>query len=359
MFSRSKQALETQAAIAAELHSVPEDSPAQINTENEAEAQTREKQPRGDPFSAISLSPTGDPDLAEEAQYPDEEINAVTESDSDISDLEDEADHGPAPYHTEAPRPTRCVQSSLPEPSGYPDMIFIRSRGFIYPLHFDEYAIDESLVTVGMLRIAAASKLKLSSPNNLRLLYKGNMLKDDNMPCKLEGIKHRSQILCAISKSEEHESSASDTEPESRYRKNKVPLKPKVRVPSSRTPRHNSPIRDTIEPDPFHFEESPLFPEDVNFKLLPPMEQVNRITEDFDTHLVPLCNEFLRAPPIDENKRQNEYRAVSERILESVLLRVDNVDTRGDPNVRIARKNLINRAQGVLNELERAARPSR
>ena len=295
-------------------------------------------------------------------QFPDEEANEVPESDSeessDITDLEDEADHAPALHHADAPTSSNAP-FPRPEASEPSYMISLRHRGLIYPLYFAKSGIDAGLLTIGMVRIAAASELKASDPSHLRLLYKGKLLKNDRMSCKLEGIKHRSELLCVVSEPEGNESSAGDSEhePESRYTAKTIPSKPRARRRSIRTPRHNSPIRDTPEADTFQFETSPLSPEDVNFKLLPPMEQVNRIAEDFDTYLVPLGNEFVRAPPTEENKRQSEYRAVSERILETVMLRVDGVDARGDPNVRIARKNLILRAQSLLNDLERAARP--
>jgi hypothetical protein len=80
-----------------------------------------------------------------------------------------------------------------------PDIIRLRHRGTTYPLHFPAYAISDGVLTVGALRLEAATKIGNPFPDRVRLLYKGSLLKDDNRTCKAQGLKQNSEVLCVVS----------------------------------------------------------------------------------------------------------------------------------------------------------------
>ncbi|KAF7714256.1 Uncharacterized protein PECH_008928 [Penicillium ucsense] len=254
-----------------------------------------------------------------------------------------------------------------------PDIICLKHRGTIYPLHFRPYAIDDGLLTVGDLRHTAAAKMGASHPNQIRLLYKGNLLKDDHRSCKAEGLKQHSQVLCVVSEagsmtpsdvSDPDNASAQevtiDTDevpgPVNSSGRKKSNKKKKKKAgkrseeasasdflspsPSSVPPRPTSAGAGTPAPSP-------------NIKILKtPLEQVNALTAYLQQVLVPLCEEYLANPPTDTKKREFEYRKLSETILAQVMLKADGIEPDGNEVVRNARKALIKEAQSCLNRLD-------
>ncbi|KAJ5157367.1 uncharacterized protein N7482_008467 [Penicillium canariense] len=268
-----------------------------------------------------------------------------------------------------------------------PDIICLKHRGTIYPLHFRAYAIDDGLLTVGDLRHTAAAKMGASHPNQVRLLYKGNLLKDDARTCKAEGLKQHSQVLCVVSEagantpsdlSDYDSAPANDatvlrpgssssrldgddgvpgpanppSKKKSSKKKNKKggkkgqgrpPAELPGTSPSLAPPRPTSAGRSAA-PSP-----SPA-PSLQNFKT--PLERVNALAAYLQQELIPLCDEYLADPPTDPKKREFEYRKLSEMILAQVMLKADGIEPDGNETVRNARKALIREAQASLNRLD-------
>lgn len=268
-----------------------------------------------------------------------------------------------------------------------PDIICLKHRGTIYPLHFRAYAIDDGLLTVGDLRHTAAAKMGASNPNQIRLLYKGNLLKDDARTCKAEGLKQHSQVLCVVSEvgsntpsdMSDYDSAPAHEIPVARpgsssslvdgddvsgpanpsgKKKNKKKKKkggkrseerlapePLGASPSLAPPRPTSAGR-SADPSP-----SPSMK-----TLKTPLEQVNALTEYLQRELLPLCDAYLADPPTDPKKREFEYRKLSETILAQVMLKADGIEPDGNETVRNARKALIKEAQASLNRLDQVGK---
>ncbi|KAJ5785451.1 uncharacterized protein N7503_010663 [Penicillium pulvis] len=240
------------------------------------------------------------------------------------------------------------------EDNNEPDIIALRHRGTIYPLHFRAYAIDDGVLTVGALREEAARQTGANNPQQVRLLYKGNLLKDDNRSCKAEGLKQHSEVLCVVSEvgantpSEVSDSSRVDGEdedagsPEKTKKKNKK-KKPKKKGPLSEPSRPGSTT-------PVSSSNPPLPP---NLKLLPTaIEQVAALTGYLQQVLIPMCEEFFANVPTDAKKRDFEYKKLSETILAQIMLKADGIEPDGNVEVRNARKALIREAQSYLTRLD-------
>lgn len=86
-----------------------------------------------------------------------------------------------------------------------------------------------------------------------------------------------------------------------------------------------------------------------------PLEEIDFLTHKFRTELVPQGLEFISNTPTDAKKRDLEYRRSSETILTQVLLKSDAVDTEGDSEARLRRKELVKEVQGFLADLDKAA----
>ncbi|KAJ5679023.1 hypothetical protein N7462_007267 [Penicillium macrosclerotiorum] len=269
-----------------------------------------------------------------------------------------------------------------------PDVICLKNRGTIYPLRFRAYAIDDGVLTVGALRQEAAKEIGVSNPVQIRLLYKGNLLKDNARPCKAVGIKQHSQVHCVVTEAgdstpsdlSDHDSApprepslhrpASSSSrlggeddapgPSSSGGKKKSNKKKKKKA-SKRAPSQERPApREELLGTPSLAPPRPMSsgpsgapspaPSLKAFKT--PLEQVNALTEYLQMELIPLCDAFLADPPSDPKKREFEYRKLSEIILAQVMLKADGIEVDGLEIPRNARKALIKEAQATLNRLD-------
>lgn len=87
-----------------------------------------------------------------------------------------------------------------------------------------------------------------------------------------------------------------------------------------------------------------------------PIEEIDFLSHKFRTELVPQGLEFISNTPADAKKRDLEYRRCSETILTQILLKSDAVDTEGDIDARMRRKELVKEVQSFLNDLDVAAK---
>lgn len=87
-----------------------------------------------------------------------------------------------------------------------------------------------------------------------------------------------------------------------------------------------------------------------------PIEELDFLSHKFRTELVPQGREFISKTPADAKKRDLEHRRNSETILTQILLKSDAVDTEGDTDARMRRKELVEEVQSFLNDLDVAAK---
>ena len=86
-----------------------------------------------------------------------------------------------------------------------------------------------------------------------------------------------------------------------------------------------------------------------------PIEEIDFLTHKFRTELVPQGLEFISNTPTDAKKRDFEYRRISETILTQILLKFDSVETEGDSEARVKRKEIVKEVQDFLNDVDIAA----
>lgn len=263
-----------------------------------------------------------------------------------------------------------------------PDILVLRHRGTVYPLHFRAYAIDDGLLTVGALRYEAAAKLGVHNPNQIRLLYKGTLLKDDSRTCKAVGLKQHSEVLCVVSevgaitpsdasdhdngvpapgpsgRSEEQE--AATPGPSGKSKKNKKKKKGKKATgeqPQAQDGMLGPPPPVDTPPSRPSSRQSGLPPPSPNVKQLKTaLEQVTALAGYLNDELIPLCDEYVADPPTDPKKREFEFKKLSETILAQVMLKADGIDPDGNETVRQARKALIKDAQANLKKLDQVGK---
>ncbi|KAK4070684.1 hypothetical protein Trihar35433_5151 [Trichoderma harzianum] len=83
-------------------------------------------------------------------------------------------------------------------------------------------------------------------------------------------------------------------------------------------------------------------------------KQIKDLTDEFNSRWLPRCRRYIESPPRDYNKRNDDHRMLSKSVMQQVLLKLDNVETQGDDELRQRRKELVRQVQNVLNQLDDA-----
>lgn len=243
---------------------------------------------------------------------------------------------------------SRSRSAAPPAPAD--DVLLIKNKGVTYPAHFPAYSIGDGQLFVRDVRDRVGIMMDLSerATRRIRLLYKGRQLKDAEATVREYGVKNKSELMAVLP--EMHDgSSASDEEmvivdsgrDESKSRKKK---KKKSKKSSNRNSDSASSPRDSNST--FDPPKSPDPPASG------PMKKLDELAMAFTTKWLPLCDQYYASPPKDTKKREDEHRKLSESILAQILLKLDEVDTEGQADVRTRRKEIVKQVQEALKRLD-------
>ena len=312
--------------------------------------------------------------------------------------------HHPQPYHGAASR----ADADNPD---LPDVLILRHRNTTYPLHFRAFAIGEGLLCVGEVRRQAAKATGTPDPRRVTLLYKGQPLRDDAAPCRDEGLKQNSELLCIVSdvaggptrsgassdeSADEADMAAVDGELRGAARARRRSERPS----ETRRPRRDE---HSLERDGYLFpkdprDAEPRRPRESQISTSAPrpsaagssskqpssppsprpsqaptpaptasstagsaatananrpktsLDQLEALAQQLRAQFVPGCEEFARSPPRDAGARRKEHLRLSEGILNNIIFKVDAIE--GDESARARRKALVKEAQGWLNRID-------
>lgn len=84
-----------------------------------------------------------------------------------------------------------------------------------------------------------------------------------------------------------------------------------------------------------------------------PKEQITSLVQDIDIKLGERMRKFCAAPPQDKEQRETEYRILTEVIL-AAMIKLDDVDAAGDPEIRASRKEAINKLNVYNKDIDDA-----
>lgn len=339
------------------------------------------------------------------AATPSQAPPTVTEADYDYlgpEDIDPPVQHRNDGYNFPAPAPHRITRTD----SNTPDILILKHRNTIYPLHFPAYAIADGDITVGEVRRRAAWETKTEDHHRIKLLYKGKKLGDDLRPCRDVGLKQNSEIMCVVSEASSlpshHQSSSSasedemiengisgpridvdgtirDDQPRDRSRRKghrggrkKKPasstshpkdsathLAPEMPYSTGSGARAHSPAGRDHSPAPPRPAPSPAPPAQKPPPKLTNRETLEALASRFHTEFVPQCVSFTANPPSDKKTRDFEYKKLSETILAQIILKLDAVETDGDDGLRAKRKELVMETQSMLSALDTVGKPEK
>ncbi|KAH8178438.1 BAG domain-containing protein [Sarocladium implicatum] len=231
-------------------------------------------------------------------------------------------------------RPRARSRSSRPDPED--DVLLIKNKGIIYPTQFPAYAIGDGKLRVVDVRNRICTMMDLPQrfANRIKLLYKGRQLKDASAPVREYGVKNKSEVMAVMPEGEVAGSTSGEEEvivdgSKSRRRKKKKNKKSSDKAESSDSPSQPAPANATG-----------------------PMAKLDELRAEFTDKWLPLCRDFIAAPPTDPKKKDDEHRKLSESVLQQILLKLDGVETDGNPEIRARRKEQVKDAQAILKELD-------
>ncbi|KAH7032704.1 BAG domain-containing protein [Microdochium trichocladiopsis] len=253
------------------------------------------------------------------------------------------------------------------------DVLLVKSEAVIYPIHFPAFSIGDGKLYVRDVRDRVGLVLELSraQTSRIRLYYKGRQLKELEVPIRTYGVKNNSELLLVIpdSGATDDESDSSEEEvivkdprdqQQQQRRKKKKGKSGNKKKKSSKSQRDEEPSAGSNLDIPGSAAESTSgapsrHPSRVPSPSVPSgaVAQLDAIRNHFESELAPLCRSFMADPPRDPKKCEDEHRKISETVLQHVILKLDEVDTGGDPDIRAKRKALVNYVQGLLNDMDK------
>lgn len=254
-----------------------------------------------------------------------------------------------------------------------PDVLQIRSKGKTYKEDFPAYSIGDGQVLVGDLQERIQLLLKLSSKQakNMKLLYKGRALKEPGKPVRDYGVKNNSEVLVIVGEPGQDESSEDSgeeivvidegrpkTKKKKKSRKSKRGGTPSPADGGSSSTGLEVPSDHDRRPGSSSRTQSPSVMSGVSgasaAAAVPggPIDKINSLAQHFEDKWLPLCLKFIKSPPTDAKKREDEHRRITETVMQQVILKLDGVETDGQEEARARRREVVRYVQGILKEMD-------
>lgn len=334
------------------------------------------------------FSPFGRPGSApNNGEVSDADFSYITSE--DLANATGGKDHRRSSSRSAAPE---IVDWEDKNPNRETDILLFKNGRTNYPTHFPAQSIQDGTLKIGTVRQQAAKKIGVSDARRIRMFYKGRNLKHDERTAREEGLRgdgSGSEILCVIGEAnsgsmapgsedtgvhrawsdgsdeeddtEGGDDSAANTGGKKKQRKRggrKSKKKPTTASSGANTPGYSNANAAGPEylPIPSHIPNPRPTSSSANISRTAtpqtPLGKLEALASKFHVEFVPLAVQFMASPPEESSKRNLEYKKLSETILTQILMKLDGVETDGDQEARMRRKELVKEVQGMLNKLD-------
>ncbi|KAM3530981.1 hypothetical protein MY4038_004653 [Beauveria bassiana] len=233
------------------------------------------------------------------------------------------------------------------------DVLLIKRGNVTYPTHFPPRSISDGKLEVRDIAKRAGLVMDLPERDwlSLKFIYKGSQLKEPTAPVRDYGVRNNSIIMAILPQVDDRAHGSADeisvANESKAQRKNKRRKAAKKRNAgdgdSVNSPRDSISTGGAKSPSP-----SPV-PGAAGQRL------IDDLADQFTTKWLPICRDFITKPPADANKRKDEHTRLTESVLAQILIKLDEADPEGNPDVRQNRKDTIRRVQEVLKQVDAAA----
>ncbi|KAF7538643.1 hypothetical protein G7Z17_g12601 [Cylindrodendrum hubeiense] len=250
----------------------------------------------------------------------------------------------------------RSASAAPPAPED--DVLLVKNKGITYPAHFPAYAIGDGKLRVLDVkdRVAVLMDIPSRAARRIKLLYKGQHLKDPVAPVREYGVKNNSELMAVLPELDEASSPSEeemvivdapreDSKSRNKKKNKKRNNKKKGEAGDGSSAAASSPRGSNST---LGTPKSPPPPSN----LTGPMKVLYDLKTEFDTKWLPLCDEFTARPPSDPKKCEDEHRKLSETIMLQIVLKLDGVESDGNPEVRGKRRELVQQVQAALKRLD-------
>lgn len=201
-------------------------------------------------------------------------------------------------------------------------------------------------------------------PRRVKLFYKGRNMKDDERPCRAEGLRSDAEceVLCVVGEAptkekevdsgEESEETGVDAQDGAGQKPKRKRVRHKKKKKNGAKPNDAAAASqiDGIASAASSRSQTPSSSTAPTPQT--PLQKLERIASAFHTTFVPQCVQYTSNPPSEPAKRDWEHKRLTETILAQILLKLDGVETEGDEVARMRRKELVREAQAVLGTLD-------
>ncbi|KAL6914674.1 hypothetical protein FSST1_012434 [Fusarium sambucinum] len=85
-----------------------------------------------------------------------------------------------------------------------------------------------------------------------------------------------------------------------------------------------------------------------------PLKELDDLAVEFQTKWLPPCSEYIQSPPRNRKKKDDDHRKLSESVMQHIMLKLDGIDTQGNPDARLRRKELVRQVQRTLKDMDDA-----
>ena len=281
-----------------------------------------------DSFSPYSSMSAGPPDVT------DEDFSYITSQDLDDPNL-----GVPVNRH-------RSRSNASPDPED--DVLLIKNRGVIYPAHFPAYSIGDGKLRVHDVKERVGLMMDLSprTTRRIKLLYKGQQLKDLDAPVREYHVKNKSEIMAVVPEGGDSSPSEEEMVVVDSQRGGKSKRGKKKRSKKKATKGDGDSVSSALD------SASNLDGPSASGAGSEALKKLDELSADFRNNWEPLCAKFIAAPPSDKKKLDEEHRKLSESVFQHVMLKTDGVETNGIPEIRKRRKELVKEVQEVLKKMD-------
>ncbi|KAJ9133859.1 BAG family molecular chaperone regulator 1B [Pleurostoma richardsiae] len=309
----------------------------------------------------------------------DEDYSYITSEDLEHHGVESSREYGDRSLREQRPGSNYVSRTAGPNlVIDEDDILLIKNRGITYPEHFPAYSIGDGKLLVGDVKDRVQLVMKLSDRKikQVKLLYKGRQLKDDNETVRSYNVKNNSEIMVVLPEMEDESSEGSEEEVVVVGNDREEDASRKKSKSKKRRGKRKGQSHGSSSPPDSAFSASLAVPgsekqgASTNRGPSPisdvpgagvaaaagppggPIDKLNSIASHFNTNLLPLCEQFMASPPRDSKKREDEHRRLAETVMQQVLLKLDEVDSGGQEEARAKRKELVRQVQEVLKGLD-------